>query len=178
MSLILGANNHVLRKKLAEIIKPADAAELKAQVQQMANLALTHAHTVTLHEENIPGSPQFNCYQYSFGIAHIRVRDGILQVFPGRDFAQFLVDHQLQEIGPGDVEDGDHILYSAVQITHAGKVQSGAIESKWGTGHVWRHGVYEVPENYGDTVRFYRHFSRESALQVLREIGFQTSSLP
>jgi hypothetical protein len=57
MSLILGANNHVLRKKLAEIIKPADAAELKAQVQQMANLALTHPHTVTLHEENIVRLP-------------------------------------------------------------------------------------------------------------------------
>jgi hypothetical protein len=37
-SLILGINNHVLRKQLAEIIKPADATELKAQVEQMVNL--------------------------------------------------------------------------------------------------------------------------------------------
>jgi len=175
MSLILGINNHILRNQLAEITKPADAAELKAQVQQMVNLALTHPHTVTLHEENIPGSPRFNCYQYSFGIADVRFREGILEFFPGSAFAQFLVEHHLEEIGLGDVKDGDHILYSDVQIGHAGRVQSGTIESKWGTGHIWRHGVYEVPDNYGDTVHFYRHFSRESVLQALHELGFQTS---
>lgn len=177
MSLTLGTNDHVLRNQLAEIIKPADAAELKAQVQQMADLAFTHPHGVSLHKENIPGTRPFNCYQYSFDIADVRVRDGILEVFPGRDFAQFLVEHHLEEVGPEDAENGDHILYSSVQITHAGRVQAGALESKWGTGHIWRHGVYEVPENYGDSVRFYRHFSRESTLQALQELGFQTSTL-
>lgn len=124
-------------------------------------------------EENIPGSPPFNCYQYSFGISDVRVRKGILQVFPGRAFAQFLVGHHLEEISPEGAGDGDHILYSGVQIKHAGRVQTGAIDSKWGTGHIWRHGVYVVPENYGDTVRFYRHFSSESALQVLRNLGYR-----
>jgi hypothetical protein len=173
MSLILGINNHALRNQLAEITKPADAVELKAQVQQMVNLTLTHPHTVTLRGKNIPGSPRFNCYQYSFGIADVRVRDDFLEAFPGRDFAQFVVEHHLKEVGPEDAEDGGHILYSAIQIVHARKVQAGAIESKWGTGHVWRHGVYEVPEYYGDTVRFYRHFSRESVLQALDEYGYQ-----
>lgn len=42
-----------------------------------------------------------------------------------------------------------------------------AMESKWGTGHIWQHGVYEVPDCYGDTVRFFRPFSREMALQAL-----------
>jgi hypothetical protein len=155
MSLILSTNDHVLRKHLAEITKPADAAELKAQVQQMANLTLTRPHAVTLHEENIPGSPRFNCYQYSLGIADVRVRDGILDVFPGRDFVQFLVENHLKEVGSEDAETGDHIIYSSSQIEHAGRVKTGAIESKWGTGHVWRHGVYEVPESYGDMLRPY-----------------------
>jgi len=178
MSLILGINDHILRTQLGEITKPADAAELKAQVQQMASLALRHPHTVTLHEENIPGSRRFNCYQYSFGVADVCFREGGLEVFPGRDVVQILVEHHLEEISPGDVEDGDHIIYLAVQIEHAGKAQSGAIESKWGTGHIWRHGVYEVPDNYGDTVHFYRHFPRESVLQALHELGFQASTLP
>lgn len=174
MSLILDVNNHVLRKQLAEIIKPAyTAAELKAQIRQMADLAITHPHNVSLIAENVPGTRPFNCYQYSFEIDDVRVRDGIFKIFPGRDFAQFLVEHHLEEIEPGDAEDGDHILYSVVQVAHAGRVRSGAIESKWGTGHIWRHGVYEVPNDYGDTVRLYRHFSPESVLQILREIGFQ-----
>ena len=173
MKLILGTNDHALREKLAEITRPADSAELKAQVQQMANLALTHPHSVSLHTENIPGSHPFNCYQYSFGIADVRFRKNILEVFPGRDFVQFLMEDYLEEIGVKSAEDGDHILYSCTEIEHAGRVQSGAIESKWGSGHIWRHEVYEVPENYGDTVRLYRHFSRESTLQVLRELGFE-----
>ena len=172
MSVILGTNDSGLRKKLAEIIKDADASELKAQIKEMANLAITHPHGITLLEENIPGSPLFNCYQYSFGISDVRVRNpaGFL---PGRGLAQFLVNNNLEEIGPECARDGDHILYSGVQIEHAGRVRTGAIESKWGSGHIWRHGVYEVPENYGDTIRFYRHFSRESALQVLRDLGYQ-----
>ena len=174
MSLILDVNNHVIRKQLAEIIKPAyTAAELKAQIRQMTDLAITHPHNVSLIGENVPGTRPFNCYQYSFNIADVSVRDGISDIFPGRDFAQFLVENHLQEIGSEDAEDGDHIFYSSLQIQHAGRVQVGAIESKWGTGHVWRHGVYEVPDNYGDTVRFYRHFPRESVLQILREIGYQ-----
>lgn len=167
MSVILGANDRVLRQKLAEITKNANASELKAQIKQMANLALTHPHGVKLLEENIPGSPLFNCYQYSFGISDVRVQNpaGFL---PGRDFAKVLVDQHLEETSPEAAGDGDHILYSGVEIEHAGRVRTGAIESKWGSGHIWRHGVYEVRENYGDTVRFYRHFSRESAL-----LGYQ-----
>jgi len=173
MSLALGINDHILRSQLAETTKPADAAELKEQIQEMAKLAITHPHTVTLHEENVPGSPRFNCYQYSFRIADVRVSDGAFEVFPGRDFAQILTEYHLEEIGLEDAKDGDHILYSRDQIEHAGRVNSAAILSKWGTGHVWRHGVYEVPTNYGDTIRFYGHFPRQSVIQVLQDLGFQ-----
>jgi hypothetical protein len=169
MPLTLGTNDRLLRSRLAEITQPADASELKAQIQQMTNLALTQPHSVSLLEENIPVSRRFNCYQYSFGIADIRVQRGILEVFPGRDFAQFLVDHLLEEVGAQDTDDGSHVLYSGSQIEHAGKVQAGAVVSKWGTGHIWQHGVYEVPDYYGDTVRFFRPFPREMALQALLE---------
>ena len=152
MPLVLGINDQVPRKQLAEITKPADAAELKAQVQRIANLALTHPHAVSLHKENILGSPRFNCYQYSFGIADVHVRDDFREFFPGRDFTQFLVEHHLQEIGSEDAENGDHIFYSSSQIQHAGRVQAEAIESKWGTGHVWRHAVYEVPDYYHHSI--------------------------
>jgi hypothetical protein len=173
MPLTLGISDHVLRSQLAEITKPADAPELKEQIQQMAKLALTHPHSVTLHEENVPGSPRFSCYQYSFGIADVRVRDGPFEFFPGGDFAEILAQYQLEEIGVEDAEDGDHILYSREQIEHAGRVNSTTILSKWGTGHIWRHSIYEVPTNYGDTVHFYRHFPPQSVIQVLQDLGFR-----
>ncbi|HEV2964967.1 MAG TPA: hypothetical protein VG649_24290 [Candidatus Angelobacter sp.] len=131
----------------------------------MANLALKYPHSVLLLAENIPGSGRFNCYQYSFGLADVRFRSGILEIFLGRDFAQFLVGNHLEEVDPQGAEDGDYVLYSGSQIKHAGRVQAGAVQTKWGTGHIWRHGVYEVPGYYGDTVRFFRRISGEDVVR-------------
>jgi hypothetical protein len=171
MPVMIGKNDRHFRGQLADITRPADATELKEQIQKMADLAETYSHSVTLVKENIPGSQVFSCYQYSFGLASMRFRIGILQVFPGRDFAEFLVNTYLEEIGPKDAEDGDHIVYSSSQIEHAGLVRAGAIDSKWGTGHIWRHGVYEVPAYYGDTVRLFRHISQEDAVKAFLDLN-------
>lgn len=129
-------------------------------------LAREIPHSVKLLEENIPGTAPFNCYQYAFGIRDVRLRAGILQIFPGRDFVQYLVDHYLKEVELQNVQDGDYVLYSGSQIEHGGKIQSGMIESKWGTGHIWRHNVYDVPADYGDMVRFFQRLFREDILRA------------
>lgn len=64
---------------------------------------------------------------------------------------------------------GDHVLYSSSRIEHAGKVVENAIESKWGKGHLWRHGVFEIPQSYGDTVRFFHDISKEEYIQAFHE---------
>jgi hypothetical protein len=166
MPVELGTNDPALREQLAQMTKPADAGELKAQIQQIANLALAIPHSVSLLEENTPGSPRFNCYQRSLGLADVRFHSGILEIFPGRDFAKFIVEHHLEEVEPENAQDGDHVIYFGSEIQHAGTVQSGMVESKWGTGHTWRHGVYEVPAYYGDAVRFFRAISRENVVRA------------
>jgi hypothetical protein len=51
---------------------------------------------------------------------------------------------------------GDLVLYrNDGQITHAGLVAADRIISKWGKGHLWIHGLLEVPAQYGDTTSFY-----------------------
>jgi hypothetical protein len=87
----------------------------------------------------------------------------------GRDFIQHLVDKWLEEVPIEDAKDGDHVLYIRSRIEHAGKVVQGAVESKWGKAHLWSHGVFEVPRRYGDTVRFFRHVSKEECIQAFHE---------
>jgi len=82
---------------------------------------------------------------------------------------QSLIELLLQEVGPEQAEEGDHVLYFGQQLEHAGKVCAGMVESKWGKGHLWQHGVYEVPQRYGDIVRFFRQVSREDAIAAFRE---------
>jgi hypothetical protein len=171
MPIISGKNDSHFRQQLADITRPADAPGLKEQIQKIAKLSVTNSHSITLVQENIPGTPVFNCYQYSFGLASLRFRIGILQVFPGRDFTDSLINTHLDEIGPNDAEDGDHIVYSNAQTEHAGFIRAGAIDSKWGTGHIWRHGVYELPAYYGDTVRFFRHIPQEDAVKAFLDLN-------
>jgi len=49
------------------------------------------------------------------------------------------------------------IYFDGERVTHAGKASSNEfVVSQWGArGHVWRHRLYEVPESYGNDVRFF-----------------------
>jgi hypothetical protein len=59
------------------------------------------------------------------------------------------------------------VVYAAgSRIEHAGRVNKKAIESKWGLGHTWRHGLYEVPWRYGNVVRFFSHLSQEESVRA------------
>lgn len=42
---------------------------------------------------------------------------------------------------------------------------SGRVLSKWGTGHLYEHVVFEVPESYGIAVRFFRGLSYEQGFE-------------
>jgi hypothetical protein len=76
----------------------------------------------------------------------------------------------LVEATIGDAADGHIAVYArGAEITHAGVVDKGRVMSKWGSGHVWRHGTFAVPASYGSSVRVFRACSSETALRGLIE---------
>jgi hypothetical protein len=174
MSLLAGTNNQPLREALDEITKRYVNDNVAEQIPEIASLASTYPHTITLVCEAIPDKPetfQFNCYQYSFDLANVesvkRIMKNYSSVYPGREFVQFLIERRLEEISGDEANDQDHIIYSAgMQSEHAGKVFEGAIESKWGLMHLWRHDVFEVPWHYGNNVRFFRHLPQSESVQA------------
>ena len=168
MAITLGTNDKALRDLLDEITKPADKAELKTQIKKIRDLALMHPHSIALVEENIPGSPTYTCYGHSFGLVGVYV-DSVVQRYPGRDFVQSLVDAYLQEVSPERAEEGDHVLYFGQQLEHAAKIKGAVIESKWGKGHLWSHPAYELPQKYGNSIRFFRQISRDEAIAAFRD---------
>jgi hypothetical protein len=175
MPLRWGANNRTLREELDKLIEDyADSDErLGEQVGLIMRLALKYGASISLVRETKPDEPWFTCYQHSFGLVGVESVNHILDenwhIPLGRDFIQHLVDKWLGEVSIEDARDGDHVLYIGSRIEHAGKVAQGAVESKWGKAHLWRHGAFEVPRRYGDTVRFFRHISKEESIQAFHE---------
>jgi hypothetical protein len=175
MLLGWGANNPLLREELDKIIEDyADSDEhLREQVALIMRLASKYGASISLVRETRPGEPCFTCYQHSFGLVGAesvnRILDENWHISLGRDFIQHLVDKWLEEVPIEDAKDEDHLLYIGSRIEHAGKVVQGAVESKWGKAHLWRHGVFEAPRRYGDTVRFFRHISKEECIQAFHE---------
>jgi hypothetical protein len=160
-------NNLLLREELNQVLaKENSDAELKEQIQLIDDLRAQQPHSITLLRETVPNVlPRFNCYQYAFGLENVTLTTGFLrEIRPGRDFMHSLMHHLLEEISLEDTKSGDHVLYEDSRIEHAGKMNAGAVESKWGLGHLWRHGLYELPLKYGNRARFFRSISPEDAL--------------
>jgi hypothetical protein len=175
MPLQWGANNRPLRVELDKITEDyADSDDrLSEQIDLVTRLALKYNASISLVRETKPGEPPFSCYQHSFSLVGVesikRIMDENWHITLGRQFIQYLVDTRLDEIFIEHAKDGDHVLYIGAQIEHAGRVAQDGVESKWGRAHLWRHGVFEVPLRYGDTVSFFRHISQDVAIQAFHE---------
>ncbi len=71
------------------------------------------------------------------------------------------------EIAADEALSGDIVVYLDDDGTpkHAGKIASAdkRIKSKWGGGLFLEHGLWEVPQHYGDHVRYFELIATERA---------------
>ena len=117
----------------------------------------------------------FNCYEYAFDIAgtppvNVISTEGDAKknekLAVTADFVSWLIDEVLVDREPGSASNEDIIIYFDNSIpTHAGKVNKGRVVSKWGTGHLWEHAIYEVPLSYGDRIKFFLPVDRDDVLK-------------
>jgi hypothetical protein len=164
-----------LREQLEEITDRYGDDRVAEQIPRIAELNGRFPHSISLLQAAIPDKPetfQFNCHQYSFGLARAenvtRIMKEYWHVCPGREFVQFLLT-RLEEIRADNARDGDHVIYAGSEIEHAGIARGERIESKWGLGHLWRHGVYEVPLRYGNHVRYFLRLTSEACVGAFLE---------
>jgi hypothetical protein len=113
-------------------------------------------HTVKFVSKPRPGT----CVAFAFGLSNNPVYKTIAQdfgrkVFAGKRFVEWIIRHRLQEIDPAKI--GSLVLYfSGSDWRHIG-TETGLhrVTSQWGTYPIYEHGLCEVPERYGDVVRFF-----------------------
>ena len=174
--------NSELRRRLQEITDTAaQRVVYPDELEQMiAELASTHPNSVRrLRDE----AESYRCFVHAFDlvdslayqlIANADAADGRQVFFAGSRFARFLMESgTMVEAGEGEALPGDLVIYldSEGMPKHAGKIISvdKRIKSKWGGGLFLEHGLWEVPESYGNTVRFYRAVPADKAEKAFLE---------
>jgi hypothetical protein len=94
---------------------------------------------------------------------------GLGLVYAGREFFEWLIDNQLlNEIAAQKGVDGDLVMYlDQDRWSHIGRLagRERAL-SKWGVGLLYEHDLCEVPEQYGDEVRFFRNPGCEASIDL------------
>jgi hypothetical protein len=77
----------------------------------------------------------------------------------------------LLERGSAEASKGDFVIYLFEgRFGHVGRLQDQRrILSKWGTGHLCEHLLWEVPCSYGHEVRFYQAVDAEGCFDIFVE---------
>ena len=158
----------MLRELLQQITHEANVTTHAPRIEE-ARAQYGHAIAVLTAEDD---NRRYNCVMYALGIEIDREYFAMStccpeQVHASTEFLQFLYDEgdliERQDCVPGCL-----VVYSReARFRHIGKaVEGGRVRSKWGIGHLYEHGLFEVPDSYGTEVRFFEPLDRETVLDA------------
>jgi len=175
----------VLRKELDRLTTPPPEAGgdwLRKQVEAINILGRSHKHTIEIFElasDKLNGNAWVNCYMYALSIEPARVNDLCEgDVFPNSKFVAQIIEKKLLvqvERGLSKAHEGDIAIYfdADCKPSHAAITRNGKFVSKWGgrgvLAHVWSHGAYEVPAQYGDDIRLFAPTSNDQIIETYRD---------
>lgn len=144
-----------LRQELERITREENVSKHPRLVRSLRARA---PHTIRIAQADQSLS-RFTCAVYAFDLTedtHYQqiASYGTGQTFAGRDFVEFLLSAQrLEKNQMGNLA----IYFENGAFRHIAKViGQDRLISKWGTGQLWEHSLWEVPESYGSRLEFYR----------------------
>lgn len=167
----------ILRERLKRI---TDNGDLKSHPILLDMLSREISNSIRISDSGFP-IDRYTCIVHALNLIenpdYVRIAGlGLGRVFAGTDFVNFLLTKgYLEEISLEDVSEGDLIIYfDNGQVTHAGKmIRDNRVISKWGRGYLYEHSIWEMPQQYGNNVRYFKGIKRETALQHFIEYAEQ-----
>jgi hypothetical protein len=138
--------------------------DLKAITQEIPNTICVLDHELS--------EDRFTCGMYALGFELSEEYTAIAGyelglTYAGPEFFEWLIaNRHFDEATIG--AEGDLVMYfSQDRWTHVGRMAgSERAISKWGTGLLCEHNLAEVPEQYGDEVRFFHHPGADASLDL------------
>jgi hypothetical protein len=153
-----------LREALRHLTQNYSGRNVRGQVDEVAHLRKRFSHSirpVVLVEDAHPGPGQFNCFMHALDMAPppgavAKLMERFDHVYPGSEFVRLLVERRFLK-ATSEAREGDLLVYFSEKMPkHAGRIRGELVVSKWGLGHVWSHGVFELPSSYGNDVRTFK----------------------
>jgi len=179
-----------LRNALSEITnrQPEPGADvdlqewMEQQIAEVMALGGDFGHSITIETRWSPDLSLYNCYMTALGLPQQRIKcwrpDRKIQ--PDTPFVRDLIEQGGltakavdPKADPDKVSNGDIVVYfnKTGRPRHAGTFRDGLVVSKWGEGvtHIWRHGLWEVPSDYGNRVRIFEPPTQDQAVAAYIE---------
>lgn len=166
-----------LRERLQEI---TDCFGVNFHPKLIDDIRDTNPHTIIVltGPEDYLG---YNCVMYALGIqsdptSNAKYRAMLTfcpqNIHADTEFIQFLVDRGYLIESEGQ-QPGTLIAYlDDERFRHIGVVvECGVVRSKWGTGHLYEHGIFETPTMYGEHVRYYDPIGCDDVLDAFFEFA-------
>jgi hypothetical protein len=115
-----------------------------------------------------------NCFAYALGVSNDseyrrKAQAKCSNVLVNADVVlRLLAAGDMRESSAGEIA----VYFEAGNPSHAGVVTGDTITSKWGSGLVFQHAVFEVPSSYGEAVKRFNCPDRRAVLHhVLESTG-------
>ena len=157
-----------LRERLELIVMDLDAHPLESHASRIAELVQAHPHSIA-QQKSDHSIESYNCVIHALGLRGKMAEFQYPLLFAGTALVNHLIGQELEQCDPRP--DAVVAWSSEGVLRHVGKlIATDRVESKWGLGHLWAHGLDELPLRYGDVTGFYAPIEPEVILVELRKI--------
>lgn len=169
-------NNQQLRNKLQQITDENRAENVGNQITLIESLSTILPHTIKLEAEAKIGNDEswrYNCFTYAFRLLEstefVDITERYSFLFANSSFVSYLIARHLSQTDQKILKDDDYIIYfSNDEPKHAGRIKKDKVISKWGMYHLWEHGIWEVPIEYGNKIAFFKRLSLEKLVSAFK----------
>ena len=156
-------SQRVLRQRLYNVLTEEKGKLHETKIVQLASRfprALIEAMPQLSQKDRA-----FNCFMHVLNLVDrvepnvFRQDDKTLNFFIDSSFFRKLYDADIvsktsiELLEPNDLV----VYYKGQQKMHVGRyIAPNLVESKWGIGPLFRHGLWDVPKSYGETLKYFK----------------------
>jgi len=159
--------NVSLRTELTRILQGIDLEKHSEQIAELRAAYPNSVEIVQLADLRV----DFNCVMFALElIGSVEPPCSVLgRYHMDTNFLLYLIQEGYLLL-TDKAKPGALAIYSGNgEIRHVGIVlDGGRIRSKWGVGHIYEHGVWEVPDTFGGEIRYFDAINPDKAFALFR----------